>query len=241
MLHAAARIVPHDELLIASDRARRERAPDHVAGVHWPSATLSNLTVRRPVASALDVGTGNGIQAILAARHAARVVATDVNERALAFAEFNAALNGVANVEFRAGSFFEPVAGERFDLVVCNPPYVISPETAHVFRDSGLPGDTVSETARRASCRAHLAEDAFATITISWIAGDDLAARPRAWLDGSGCDAWILHTAREDPLRAAASWNRPLGGGRRRRSSETLDAGSTTTHGSESRRSPTAP
>ena len=128
VLRAAARIVPHDDLLIASDRVSQQ-TPEHVAGVHWPSATLSNLTVRREVASALDVGTGNGIQALLVARHAARVVATDVNERALAFAEFNAALNGVANVEFRAGSFFEPVAGERFDLVVCNPPYVISPET----------------------------------------------------------------------------------------------------------------
>ena len=210
LLRAAARIVPHDDLLIASDRVSQQM-PEHVAGVHWPSATLSNLTVRREVASALDVGTGNGVQALLAARQAARVVATDVNERALAFAEFNAALNGVGNVEFRAGSFFEPVEGERFDLVVCNPPYVISPETAHVFRDSGLPGDTVSEKLV-GELPSHMLEDAFATITISWIAGEDIPARPRAWLDGNGCDAWILHTAREDPLRAAASWNRPLGG-----------------------------
>jgi SAM-dependent methyltransferase len=209
-MRVAARIVPHDDLLIASDRVA-ETTPEHVAGVHWPSATLSNLTVRREVASALDVGTGNGIQALLLARHAVHVVATDVNERALAFAEFNAALNGVGNVELRAGSFFEPVEGERFDLVVCNPPYVISPETAHVFRDSALPGDTVSENLVR-ELPSYLEEDAFATITISWIVGDDLAARPRSWLEGSGCDAWILHTAAEDPLRAAASWNRPLGG-----------------------------
>ncbi|HTZ04651.1 MAG TPA: class I SAM-dependent methyltransferase [Gaiellaceae bacterium] len=210
-LRAAARIVPHDELLVASDRVA-EDAPEHVAGVHWPSATLSHLTVRRQVGTALDVGTGNGIQALRLAAHAGRVVATDVNERALAFAEFNAALNGVGNVELRAGSFFEPVAGERFDLVVCNPPYVISPETEHVFRDSGLPGDTVSEQLVR-DLPSFLADDAFATITISWIAGDDVAARPRAWLAGSGCDAWILHTAPEDPLRSAASWNRTLGGG----------------------------
>jgi SAM-dependent methyltransferase len=212
MLHAAARIVPHDELLVASDRVSDDY-PEHVAGVHWPSATLANLTVRTPVASALDVGTGNGIQALRLARHVDRVVATDVNERALAFAEFNALLNGFANVELRAGSFFEPVAGERFDLVVCNPPYVISPETEHVFRDSGLPGDTVSEQLVR-ELPAFLADDAFATMTISWIVGDDVAARPRAWLEGSGCDAWILHTPPEDPLRSAASWNRMLGGGR---------------------------
>ena len=211
LMRTAVRIVPHDDLLIASDRVA-EQMPEHVAGVHWPSATLSNLTVRREVETALDVGTGNGIQALLLARHAARVVATDVNERALAFAEFNAALNGVGNVELRAGSFFEPVDGERFDLVVCNPPYVISPETAHIFRDSGMPGDTVSEKLV-GELPSHLGDDAFATMTISWIVEDDLTARPRAWLEGSGCDAWILHTGAEDPLRAAASWNRPLGGG----------------------------
>jgi hypothetical protein len=209
-LRARARIVPHDELLIVSDLVT-QASPEHVAGVHRPSATLANLTVRRQVARALDVGTGNGIQALLTAAHAGHVVATDVNERALAFAEFNAALNGITNVELRAGSFFEPVEGERFDLVVCNPPYVISPETAHVFRDSGLPGDTVSEQLVGV-LPGHLADDGFGTIMISWIAGaGDPAARPRGWLEGSGCDAWILHTATEDPLRAAASWNR-IGG-----------------------------
>ena len=54
-------------------------------------------------------------------------------------------LNGVDNVETRAGSFFEPVAGEQFDLVVANPPYVVSPETAYLFRDGGMRGDGVSE------------------------------------------------------------------------------------------------
>ena len=146
-MRALVRVVPHDELLIASDRQLEPGAdarPDHVAGVHRPSLTLSHLTVRRPVETALDVGTGNGIQAILAARHSGRVVATDVNARALEFAAFNAQLNGVENVELREGSFFEPVEGERFGLVTCNPPYVISPESAFLFRDSGLEGDAVS-------------------------------------------------------------------------------------------------
>ena len=118
-----------------------------------PSNTLANLTVRRPVARALDVGTGNGIQALLASRHAEHVVATDVNERALAFARFNLALNGVSNVELRQGSFLEPVEGERFDLVVANPPYVISPESSFVFRDSGLGRDRVSELVVRGRAR----------------------------------------------------------------------------------------
>ena len=109
-VHGAARLVPHDELLIASDHAgAAETHADHVPGVHRPSVALAHLTVRRSGERALDLCTGNGIQAILLAAHAEHVVATDVNERALAYATFNAALNGADNIETRAGSFFEPV------------------------------------------------------------------------------------------------------------------------------------
>lgn len=209
MLRGSVHLVPHDELLIASDRAGIG-GPDHVAGVHYPSATLSNLTIRRPVGSALDVATGCGIQAIQAARHCGRVVGTDVNERALAFAEFNAVLNGVDNVEFRSGNFFEPAGDERFELVVCNPPYVISPESTLVFRDSGLPGDTVSAELV-AALPSYLEDGGFGTIMISWIAGEDTTLRPRAWLDGRGCDAWILHSATDAPLRTAAAWTAAAG------------------------------
>ncbi len=203
------RIVPHGGLVIASDLPEHEGVHgDFVAGLHRPSITLADLTVRRPAGAALDVGTGCGIQALLAARHSERVVATDINERALAFARLNAALNGIVNIEFRLGSFFEPAAGETFDLVVCNPPYVISPETEYLFRDSGLGRDRVSESLV-GELPGFLNEGGFGTITVSWIQdGPDPAARPRQWLEGSGCDAWILHTGVEDPLSTAANWNR---------------------------------
>ncbi|HWN20588.1 MAG TPA: methyltransferase [Gaiellaceae bacterium] len=207
-LVAAVRLIPHDEFAVASDLSESEAGAEHVPGVQRPSNTLANLTIRRPVARALDMGTGNGIQALLAARHAEHVVATDVNERALAFARFNLALNSAENVELRLGSFLEPVAGERFDLVVANPPYVISPESSFVFRDSGLGRDRVSEELVRA-LPALLEEGGLATVMVSWVQeGDDLTARPGAWLDGSGCDAWILHTGTDDALSAAAGWNR---------------------------------
>jgi SAM-dependent methyltransferase len=210
-VHGAARIVPHDELLIASDHAATaEGHADHVPGVHRPSVALAHLTVRGERERALDVGTGNGIQAILLAAHAERVVATDVNARALAYASFNAALNGVRNVETRHGSFFEPVAGEQFDLVVANPPYVVSPESAYLFRDSGLRGDAVSEQVVRAA-PAVLAPGGFASILIAWaLEPDDPAARPRSWLEGSGCDAFVLHTSTDDPIETATVWNRDL-------------------------------
>ncbi len=201
------RVVPHDDLLIASDRLDVDGA-DRVAGVHRPSAVLAHLTIREPVERALDVCTGNGIQALLLSRHAEHVVATDVNGRALGFAAFNLALNGVTNVELREGSLLEPVTGERFGCIACNPPYVVSPDAEFTFRDSGLPGDRVSELLAR-GLPGLLEPGGFATLMASWAqAGDDPAVRPREWLDGSGCDTWILHTTTDDPLSNAAAWTR---------------------------------
>jgi methylase of polypeptide subunit release factors len=210
-VHGTARLVPHDELLIASDHTGAAEAhADHVPGVHRPSVALAHLTVRGTGERALDLCTGNGIQAILLAAHADRVVATDINARALAYAEFNAALNGVGNVETRPGSFLEPVEGEQFDLVVANPPYVVSPESAYLFRDGGMPGDAVSEHVARA-VPAVLAPGGFASVLVAWaLDPDDPAERPRSWLTGSGCDAFLLHTSTDDPIETATVWNRDL-------------------------------
>ena len=75
--------------------------------------------------TALDVGTGSGAIALSLATEGAfaRVVATDLSPDALDVARENAGATG-AEVELRRGSLFEPVAGERFDVVASNPPYV---------------------------------------------------------------------------------------------------------------------
>ncbi|MYV64362.1 methyltransferase, partial [Streptomyces sp. SID4931] len=67
-----------------------------VLGVGGASTTLAGITVRAPVASALDLGTGSGIQALHAAQHATRVTATDLNPRALEFTRLTLALSGAA-------------------------------------------------------------------------------------------------------------------------------------------------
>jgi methylase of polypeptide subunit release factors len=119
---------PHD-----FPRGRGGLPQDYVMGVSPSSLVLAGMTVRRKNESTLDVGPGCGIQAILAATHSDRVVGVDCNPRAIGLARFNEGLNGIHNVEFREGDMFAPVRGETFDLIVSNPPFIISPENRHFF------------------------------------------------------------------------------------------------------------
>jgi hypothetical protein len=210
-VRATLKLVPHGDLLVASDRETEgPTGSDWVAGIHPPSVTLAKLTVRRPVARALDVGTGNGIQALLASRQAEAVVATDVNPRALVLAALNARLNGATNIELREGNFFDPAEGERFDLATCNPPYVISPEARYAYRDSGLPGDSVSRQVVE-HAPAMLSEGGFAHILISWgHAEDDRWGTLEDWVADRGCDSWLLHFGSDDPVTHAAEWLKPV-------------------------------
>ena len=222
-VRASVRLLPHGDYYLASDLIALEPWSDWVAGIHAPSVTLAKLAVRVPVATTLDLGTGCGIQAVLAAKHSELVIATDVNARALAFARFNAALNGIDRIEFRRGDLFEPVEGERFGLVLANPPYVISPDTTYAYRDGELPRDElcrrIVETVPR-----YLAEGGFAHILVSWVhsPGDGAEwAEPLAeWVHGTACDAWLLHYRSDDPIAHAAGWLRPLA----RSSSKEYDA-----------------
>ncbi len=167
--------------------------------------------MRDRVGSALDLGTGCGVQALHLAGHADQVVATDVNERALRLTRFNAALNGV-EIDARAGSIFEPVSEDSFDLVVSNPPFVISPATADrlVYRDSGLPGDQAVEQIVRGLPR-HLRPGGLAQVMANWTITADSSWEERlsGWL--SGCDAWVVQREVLDLPAYVELWLRDAG------------------------------
>ncbi len=76
----------------------------------------------------LEIGTGTGIIAVCVARKVARVVATDINPWALQCAAKNLITNSTFNVELREGNLFEPVQGEKFDLILFNTPYLPTEE-----------------------------------------------------------------------------------------------------------------
>jgi methylase of polypeptide subunit release factors len=186
-------------------------ADDHVLGVNAASSTLAQLTVRRPVERALDLGTGCGVQALHLSRHCTTVVATDVNLRALALAALTAQLNCV-DVDLRAGNLYRPVAAEQFDLIATNPPFVVSPGGHHVYRDSGLPGDELSRRVV-AGGAARLRDGGTLESLANWmhVKGQDWQERVGAWVEGTGCDAWIIQREVQDPAAYVELWLRDAG------------------------------
>ncbi|MFC6286908.1 methyltransferase [Nocardioides sp. GCM10027113] len=186
---------------------------DHVLGISPASTSLAQLTIRDQVGSALDLGTGCGVQALHLAAHSGRVVATDVNERALRIARLNAALNGFDRIDVRAGSFFEPVRGERFDLIATNPPFVISPATGErlVYRDSGLPGDEAVEHIVR-TAPDHLDDGGWCQVLANWVIARDMPWDERlgGWLTDD-VDAFTVQREVMDPAAYVELWLKDAG------------------------------
>ena len=223
------------EIFVAADLGAHQRPgvlrKDHVLGIGHASLTLAQITERTPVKRALDVGTGCGIQTFHLLAHAEHVTATDISERALAFTRFNLLLNAPAldidpqnpqaRVSLREGSLLEPVAGERFDLVVSNPPFVITPRVAgesaeeqFTYRDGGLPGDEIVSTMVR-RLPSILVPGGRAQMLGNWeiIRDSEDPSQPRswdervrAWVEDADAEAWIIQRETLSPESYAETW-----------------------------------
>jgi methylase of polypeptide subunit release factors len=214
-LSAVLDIRPHSDgardYLVVSDRDTSGREGpvrrDHVLGIGGAALSLAKAVVRTPVARALDLGVGSGIQSVHLAAHADEIVATDTNPRALALAAATARLNGMS-WDLRHGSLFEPVAGERFDLIVSNPPFVVG-AGAHdfLYRDSGMAGDSLCQNIIE-QIPDHLEPGGTAQIMANWLVrpGHDWRERVRGWLGGNGLDAWVVQREFTDPVTYVSPW-----------------------------------
>ena len=103
----------------------------------------------RPIAA--DIGCGCGVQALILAKLGYETYATDISDRALLYAKVNSQVNNV-KINFLKGSFLDPLEkiGLKFDLIISNPPFVITPselreEHNYVYRDGGMEGDYLLE------------------------------------------------------------------------------------------------
>jgi SAM-dependent methyltransferase len=157
-------------------------APDEVLGPGEGTAILYRAARQIAGERLLDLGCGCGTLSLLLGR--ARTVGTDINPRALELAQWNASANGIAGCEFRLGSLYAPVAGERFDLIVSQPPYVPLPagERAQPYYHAGARGDELACAVLQGAA-AHLAAAGRALVFSDWalVAGESLRDRiPRA-------------------------------------------------------------
>ena len=224
--HAATLPGGDHEWWVASDLAEvqtgKPLSDDHVLGIGGATLTLLEMTVRERVGSALDVGCGCGIQALYLAKHADRVVATDLSSRACALTQFNAALNE-AVIDVREGSLFEPVEGETFDLIVTNPPFVITPDSVRgaagllEYRDGGMDRDNLIRAVLRGA-PACMNEGGTLQMLANWEIPADRnpdtqwSWRVDSWLDGLPVDAWVVQRDVLDPARYVDMWIRDSGG-----------------------------
>ncbi|MDO5700174.1 MAG: class I SAM-dependent methyltransferase [Bowdeniella nasicola] len=230
--------LPEQVRWLASDLHQRVNGralpPWHVLGVGGASLALASLLPEGEVSRVLDLGTGCGVQALTLAGRARHIVATDISERALAFAAFNDALNrggpredsvatsvGSPTIELRRGSLLEPVAGETFDLVVSNPPFVITPRAAYAaglpvmtYRDAGTQatGDAVMR-GLLTDLGAHLTPGGRAVIIGNWEVCDEdpYGALTRVLEEaerhgGVTLDSWVVRRDAQDPAEYAEMW-----------------------------------
>jgi SAM-dependent methyltransferase len=197
-----AMLLHFDGFLVASDHASAIDRKQ-VEMVLWPNPTskfLARFAVRRHSRATLDLGTGSGILSLVASRWSDAVVATDLNQRAVDCARFNARLNGVENIEVFSGDCFEPVKGRRFDLILSNPPFFITPQGDYLFCENPMELDGLC---RRLVKEAHdyLNEGGYMQMLCEWaqIKDQPWEERVAEWLEDTGCDAWVMKGLTQDP------------------------------------------
>jgi methylase of polypeptide subunit release factors len=162
----------------------------------------------RPIDRALDLGCGSGTAALILARRAKLAIGTDINPRAIEMSWVNARLNGIENVDFRVGDLFAPVAGESFDVIVSQPPFIPMPDgiAPSTFQFGGSRGDELVLKMLPQVPR-HLAPGGRAILVIEWPEdGTSLEDRAREAISSPDVNVLVLATPTTDADDHATSY-----------------------------------
>jgi methylase of polypeptide subunit release factors len=201
-------ICPVGASWIACDFPERQLDPaaDHVMGLGPSTMLLASLTPPGNFPRVLELGCGIGWLSQELARAGKSVVASDLNPRAIALGRFSRKLSGAPAVDFRCGDGFATVAGERFDLIVANPPYVQSPGGPLLYREAPE-GDPICARLLR-SMREHLVDGGIGVLLLNWMHrnDEDWAEAPLSWLPETGMRRWLFQTDCSSPVDYAWKW-----------------------------------
>lgn len=208
-------LTPCEDLWIASDLHQQRQSAekeDHILPLNRPARHLCHFLIRRPVKTALDLCSGNALHATLLRGYCGRVAATDLSPRAEIFCQFNAAFNDRSPIESLCGDQLEPARGRRFDLIVCNPPFVVTPAGESKFQANALELDDFCRGLIRA-IPEHLEEGGFCQMLCEWVQlpGQSWQDRLGEWVSDIGCDAWILLANTQFPDKYTRTRSRDAG------------------------------
>ena len=201
-------IQTHKGLAFLSDYSLPQGTPHDLVLPVGPSGRyLESITIRKKVDSALDLGCGCGLQTLLLTAHSTLVTATDINKRCLTLTALNARLNDIHNIELLEGSYFEPVRGRKFDLIVSNTPYVITPGKDKIYRDAKGSGDeAVMNVIQQAP--EYLNEGGYAHILATWLHKKRQAPEEpiQATVKPLAVDALLVYEKSFSPIQYASDW-----------------------------------
>ncbi|MCX8072751.1 MAG: methyltransferase [Candidatus Binatia bacterium] len=214
-VQATLRAEAADGLVVWADRrfadpvrkALVRRAGDPV---YPPSADSFQLAhILPPLAGSrfLDLCTGSGVIALIAAKARAKAVGVDVDPRAVTMARLNAAANNLRSVQFAVGDLYAPVASQRFHCIAANPPFVCSPyATAPKYHSGGPHGDAVLQRVLAGWAEhLHRGGRAVAISQVGLRRGETLSERARSWLQAFDGRCLVVEFARADALTFAAA------------------------------------
>lgn len=212
--YATTALYPAYGLWVASDRwTSPELAPIRVAAdVVYPAITPNTAHFMEtlpgdPCESLLDLCTGSGVAAMLAAsRYAREVLATDITEAAQLSVEFNRLLNGIENLKMARGDLYEPVGQATFDRILAHPPYMPSLKPAEVYAYGGELGEELTRRVIEGLPKYLRPGGRFYCITAGPdLEGETFETRLRSWLGDRGpeFDVFVLERQLFDPIHIA--------------------------------------